>query len=83
MSSVKAEADYFGQEHVHTMADGRGPRRAFIDDIEYTDVTYADTKLGIAVMANQPLRAWPGTEYIDESVVMGDVRVEPKEPAVE
>ncbi|VVO23100.1 hypothetical protein [Pseudomonas fluorescens] len=79
MGSAISEADYFSQEHVHTMADGRGPRRVFIDGAECDVVTYADTKLGIAVMANQPLRVLPGTEYIDESVVMGDIRVEPME----
>ncbi|WP_296257780.1 MULTISPECIES: hypothetical protein [unclassified Pseudomonas] len=79
MNSVKPEADYFRQEHVHTPGDGRGPRHVFIDGAECSDVTYADTKLGIAVIATHPLRVLPGTDYIDETVVMGDVRVEPKE----
>lgn len=78
MNSAKAELDYFKQEHVHTMADGRGPRRVFIDGTECDDVTYADAMLGIAVMAVQPVRVLPGTEYIDQIAVMGDVRVEPK-----
>ncbi len=78
MSSVKTESEYFQQEHVHTMADGRGPRRVYIDGTECDDVTYADTMLGIAVMAVQPVRVLPGTEYIDQIAVMGDVRVEPK-----
>lgn len=76
MSSAILEADYFRQEHVHTVDDGRGLRRVFIDGTSCDDVTYADTELGIAIMANQPLRVLPGTDYIDQIAVMGDIRVE-------
>lgn len=77
MSSAKPEADYFSQEHVHTADDGRGLRQVYVDGVASADVTYADTELGIAIMATQPLRVLPGTEYIDQVAVIGDVRVEP------
>lgn len=76
MNSV--ETEYFQQPHVHTWDDGRGMRRVFVDGVEQTDASYADTVLGIVVVAAQPLRVLPGTEYMDQIVVMGDVRVEPK-----
>ena len=79
MTSAKAEADYFKQSHAHNGDDGRGLRDVFVDGALCDDVTYADTELGIAVMATQPLRVLPGTDYIDQIAVMGDVRVEPKE----
>ncbi|MBA1200467.1 hypothetical protein G7009_01445 [Pseudomonas capeferrum] len=79
MSSSKAEAEYFSREHVHIAGDGRGPRLAFIDGIECNYVCYADTVLGIAVVAVQPFQVMPGTDYIDQIVLMGDVRIEFKE----
>lgn len=82
MYSAKAEVDYFKQEQVHTLADGRGPRLVFIDGLERANVTYADTQLGIAVLAAEPLRVLPGTDRIDEFAVMGDIRIEPKPTAV-
>ena len=81
MYSAKAEVDYFKQEQVHTLADGRGPRLVFIDGVERADVTYADTELGIAVIATHPLRVLPDTHRIDEVAVMGDIRIEPKPTA--
>lgn len=77
MTDTEAEAAYFNQPHVHTAEDGRGWRHVFIDGALVDHVAYADTRLGIAVMATQPVRVLPGTEYIDQIVVMGDVRVEP------
>lgn len=74
-----AEAAYFNQSHVHTVDDGRGLRRVFVDGTLVDGVTCADTELGIAIMANQPLRVLPGTEYIDQIAVMGGIRVEPME----
>lgn len=76
MSNSKAEAEYFCQDHVHTWDDGRGRRLVFVDDIECSYVTYADIRLGIVVTANQPISVLPGTDYIDQFVLMGDVRVE-------
>ena len=71
------EIEYFSQAHVHTVGDGRGPRRILVDDAEVQDVSFADTELGIVVVADQPFRVQPGTNRIAECVVMGDVRVEP------
>ena len=79
MTSAKTESEYFKQAHVHTGDDGRGLRDVFVGGVLFDDVTFADTELGIAVMAVQPLRVLPGTEYIDQIAVLGDVRVEPKE----
>nr|GFA33334.1 hypothetical protein [Tanacetum cinerariifolium] len=72
----KAEADYFCQDHVHTWDDGRGRRVVFVDDVECSHVTYADIRLGIVVAATQPIKVLPGTDYIDQLVLVGDVRVE-------
>lgn len=77
MSRVLAEVEYFSRSHVHTWDDGRGPRRVFVDNVELVDVTYADSVLGIAVMAAQPVQLLPGTEYIDQVVMTGDVLIEP------
>ncbi|MCF7545566.1 hypothetical protein [Pseudomonas petrae] len=77
MSSAHAQAEYFQQSHVHTGDDGRGLRRVLVGDVECQHVCYADTVLGIAVAAFMPLRVVPGTEDIDQYVVMGDVCVEP------
>jgi hypothetical protein len=71
------EAEYFQQPNVHTWDDGRGRRHVFVDGISYDHVSYADIKLGIVIMAAEPIRVLPGTEYIDQIVVMGDVCVEP------
>lgn len=71
------EAEYFAQAHVHTGTDGRGLRRVLVDGVEVDEVSFADTKLGIVVVARQPVRVLQGTDRIDEYVVMGDVRVEP------
>ena len=71
------EVEYFGQVNVHTVGDGRGPRRIFVDGSEVRDASFADTELGIVVAAEQPFRVHPGTDRIVERVVMGDVRVEP------
>ena len=79
MISAKAEAEYFNQPHVHSGDDGRGLRDVFVDGVLCDDVTFADTELGIAVIAAQPLRVLPGSECIDQIAVLGEVRVEPKE----
>ena len=79
MISAKAEAEYFSQPHVHSGDDSRGLRDVFVDGVLCDDVTFADTELGIAVIAAKPLRVLPGTEYIDQIAVLGEVRVEPKE----
>lgn len=76
MSSVPDQADYFRQAHVHTGDDGRGLRRVLVDGVEQQHVSYADTELGIAVASVMPLQVIPGTDDIDQYVVMGDVRVE-------
>ena len=72
-----AEAEYFQQPHVHTYEDGRGQRNVFVDGDLQCLVAYADIKLGIAVKAVEPINVLPGTEYIDQVVVMGNVCVEP------
>jgi|GEM_PF-1407445 len=66
-------------DHIHTPDDGRGLRRVFIDGVEVKDVSYVDTRLGLAIVARQPLRTYPGTDCIDEDPVWGDIRVEPME----
>jgi hypothetical protein len=74
--STAHQVEYFSQEHVHTPDDGRGLRRVCVDGVEHDLVTYADTALGIAIVAIQPLRVVPGTDRVDEYVAMGDVSVE-------
>ncbi|MCF7541828.1 hypothetical protein [Pseudomonas petrae] len=77
MSSVLNQDEYFRQAHVHTGDDGRGLRRVLVDGVECQDVCYADTALGIVVAAFRPLRVVPGTDEIDQFVMLGDVVVEP------
>lgn len=76
MSSVPREAEYFSQPHVHTWDDGRGQRLVLIDGVNIQYATFADTELGIVVAEHQPLRVMPGTDLIDQYVVMGAVCVE-------
>ncbi|MFJ3487741.1 hypothetical protein ACIPL1_30590 [Pseudomonas sp. NPDC090202] len=71
------EIEYFSQAHVHTSGDGRGLRRILVDGAEVRDASFADTKLGIVVAADQPVRVLEGTGRIVERVLMGYVCVEP------
>lgn len=61
-------------EHVHYWDDGRGQREVFIDGQPVTHVIWCDTKAGIAVVADQPLKASDG-ETIDFRPVWGEIRV--------
>jgi len=61
--------------HVHWHDDGRGEGRAvFIDGVVTNGVIYADTKAGIAVVHDIPLRTTDG-EHADFHPVWGEVRV--------
>lgn len=77
MSSTKAEADYFAQEHVHTVDDGRGAREVYLDGVKVNHVTFADTQLGLIAAHYDPLEIITGTEYLDGYHAWGEVRVEP------
>ena len=78
MSSTKAEADYFAQEHVHTVDDGRGAREVYLDGVKVQDAFFADTQLGLVVAYCEPVEIIPGTDCIDSYHACGEVRVEPK-----
>ena len=43
-------------DHIHTVDDGRGPRRVFVDGREIASPIYADTKRGIVDAYAQPVR---------------------------
>lgn len=78
MSITKAETDYFAQDHVHTVDDGRGARDVYLDGFKVNHVTFADTQLGLVVAYCEPVEIIPGTDCIDSHYAWGDVRVEPK-----
>lgn len=61
-------------EHVHSWDDGRGHRNVFIDGQLTTNVIWCDTKAGIAVAADSPLKSSDG-ETIDFHPVWGEVVV--------
>ncbi|MFW9088196.1 hypothetical protein ACOI7N_27120 [Pseudomonas sp. P2758] len=74
-------------EHVHWADDGRGQREVFLDGRRIDCVTYCDTKAGIAVVADMPLRSTDG-KHIDYRPVWGEIKVisieqatTPSEPA--
>lgn len=70
-------ADQSG-EHVHWADDGRGQREVFLDGERIDCVTYCDTKVGIAVVAEMPLRCTDG-KRIDYRPVWGEINVVPLE----
>ncbi|MEA1029428.1 hypothetical protein PSH58_15585 [Pseudomonas hefeiensis] len=70
-------ADQSG-EHVHWADDGRGQREVFLDGERIDCVTYCDTKVGIAVVAEMPLRCTDG-KHIDYRPVWGEINVVPLE----
>lgn len=61
-------------EHVHCWDDGRGRREVFIDGQPVNHVIWCDTKAGIAVVADQPLKASDG-ETVDIRPVWGEITV--------
>ena len=67
-------------EHVHWADDGRGQREVFLDGQRIECVTYCDTKAGIAVVADMPLRS-TGGKHIDYHPVWGVIKVTPIEQA--
>lgn len=67
-------------EHVHYWDDGRGRREVIIDGQPVTHVIWCDTKSGIAVVADQPLKASDG-ETVDFHPVWGEIKVIPIEQA--
>ena len=77
MTIIKAETDYFAQDHVHTVDDGRGARDVYLDGFKVNHVTFADIQLGLIIAHYDPLEIIPGTEYLDGYHAWGDVRVEP------
>lgn len=72
-------ADQSG-EHVHSWDDGRGRREVIIDGQPVTHVIWCDTKAGIAVVADQPLKSSDG-ENVDFHPVWGEITVIPLEGA--
>lgn len=63
-------------EHIHYWDDGRGQREVFIDGVKERCVIWCDTKVGIAVVADYPLKSTDG-ETIDFHPVWGEVVVVP------
>ncbi|KTC10353.1 hypothetical protein AO391_24820 [Pseudomonas marginalis ICMP 9505] len=61
-------------EHVHWADDGRGRREVIIDGKPVTHVIWCDTRAGIAVVADQPLKSTDG-EHVDFHPVWGELRV--------
>ena len=61
-------------EHVHYYDDGRGWREVIIDGQPVSHVIWCDTKAGIAVVADQPLKSSDG-ETLDIHPVWGEVEV--------
>ncbi|WP_042956512.1 hypothetical protein [Pseudomonas brassicacearum] len=61
-------------EHVHSLDDGRGRREVIIDGQPVTHVIWCDTKAGIAVVADQPLKSSDG-ENVDFHPVWGEITV--------
>lgn len=61
-------------EHIHSVGDGRGQREVFIDGKPVTNVLWCDTKAGIAVVADSPLKSSDG-ETVDLHPVWGEVKV--------
>ncbi|AOZ14958.1 MULTISPECIES: hypothetical protein [Pseudomonas] len=61
-------------EHVHYWDDGRGRREVFIDGQRVDGVRYCDTKVGIAVVVDTPLKSTDG-EHVDFHPVWGEIRV--------
>lgn len=43
-------------EHIHTVRDGRGRRRVFVNGNEVTHALHANTLTGVVEYAPQPLR---------------------------
>ncbi|KPG98353.1 hypothetical protein AEQ67_13445 [Pseudomonas sp. RIT-PI-q] len=67
-------------EHVHYWDDGRGRRDVFIDGLTETKVIWCDTKAGIAVVADSPLKSSDG-ETVDFHPAWGEITVVPAEGA--
>ena len=61
-------------EHVHWADDGRGRREVFLDGERLECVTYCDTRAGIAVDLDAPLKSTDG-EHVDFHPVWGDIKV--------
>ncbi len=61
-------------EHVHYRDDGRGRREVIIDGQRMDGVTYCDTKAGIAVVLDAPLKSTDG-EHVDFHPVWGEITV--------
>ncbi|ETF08350.1 hypothetical protein [Pseudomonas moraviensis] len=72
---TQSETDYFSQERVHTVEDGRGERLVFLDGTQVQDAFFADTQLGLVVAYCDPVEVIPGTDRIDSYHAWGDVRV--------
>lgn len=71
----KGMSDQSG-EHVHFWDDGRGQREVFIDGVKARGVIWCDTKAGIAVVHDCPLKSSDG-ETADFHPVWGEVVVVP------
>lgn len=61
-------------EHVHFVGDGRCQRDVFIDGQLASHVLWCDTKAGIAVVADSPLKSTDG-ETVDFHPVWGEIKV--------
>jgi hypothetical protein len=67
-------------EHIHSWDDGRGLRKVLIDGQPVTHVIWCDTKVGIAVVTDYPLKSSNG-EHVDFHPVWGEITVVPMEGA--
>mgnify|MGYP003619138938 FL=1 len=66
-------ADRSGK-HVHCLDDGRGRREVIINGQPVTHVIWCDTKAGIAIVADQPIKSSDGYT-VDVHPVWGEIRV--------
>lgn len=67
-------------DHIHSWDDGRGRREVFVDGVPVTHVIWCDTKVGIAVVTDYPLKSSDG-EHVDFHPVWGEVTVKSVERA--
>lgn len=72
-------SDQFG-EHIHSWDDGRGRREVFIDGEPVAQVIWCDTRSGIAVVTDYPIKSSDG-EHVDFHPVWGEVTVTSMEAA--
>ena len=63
-------------EHIHTVDDGRGYRKVFVNGNYIPETTYADTKKGVVYFAPSPVRVMRRKQEIYQRKLTGTVTVE-------